>query len=108
MPALGRNFDADDDRANGPRVAIITDGLWRRRFGGDRGVIGRVARLDDDEYSIIGVMPAGFENVLSASAEIWTPLQFRTVFGPDDREWGHQLDVVARLRPGVHTRTGEA
>ena len=100
MPALGRNFDSDDDRANGPRVAIITDALWRRRFGGDRGVIGRVARLDDDEYSIIGVMPAGFENVLSASAEIWTPLQFRTVFGPDDREWGHQLDVVARLRPG--------
>ena len=45
-PAFGRDFDAADDRLNGPRVVVISDALWRRRFGGDRGVVGRQLTLD--------------------------------------------------------------
>jgi hypothetical protein len=67
-PALGRDFDAADDRPNGPQVAILSDGLWQRRFGADPAVIGRQITLDDTSYTVIGVLPSAFENVLTPSA----------------------------------------
>ncbi|HTE47090.1 MAG TPA: ABC transporter permease, partial [Gemmatimonadaceae bacterium] len=100
-PILGRDFQVSDDRVDGPKVAVISDALWRRRFGADPGVVGKNVMLDDDSYMVIGVMPARFENVLVPSAEIWTALQYRTVFGPDSREWGHHLRLVARTQPDV-------
>jgi putative ABC transport system permease protein len=99
-PALGRDFVSSDDRANGPRVAILSDGLWRRRFGGDRTIVGRQITLDDDKYSVIGVMPRGFENVPASSAEVWTPLQYDMSL---PQVWGHFLHTMGRLRPGVGT-----
>jgi putative ABC transport system permease protein len=98
MPTLGRSFDPSDDRLNGPRVAIISDGLWQRRFGGDRTIVGRQITLDDDTYTVIGVMPRGFENVPAPGAELWTTLQYDM---SQDRAWGHHLRMVGRLRPGV-------
>jgi putative ABC transport system permease protein len=98
MPALGRDFDPSDDGPNGPKVAIISDGLWQRRFGADRAIVGRQITLDDDAYSVIGVMPRGFENVLASQAETWTPLQYDM---SQDRAWGHHLRMVGRLRPGI-------
>ena len=56
--------------------------------------------LDDDQYVVIGVMPADFENVLATSAELWTPLQYDTSLPSEGREWGHHLRMVARLRAG--------
>jgi putative ABC transport system permease protein len=99
-PALGRDFDSAEDRLKGPRVAILSDGLWQRRFGGDRTIIGRQITLDDDAYSVIGVMPRGFENVLASRAELWTTLQYDMSQGV---AWGHHLRMVGRLRPGVGT-----
>src|SRR5262245_52738684 len=75
-PALGRDFDSSDDRPGGPKVAIITDNLWRRRFGGDPAIIGREITLDDASFTVIGVAPGAFENVLSPSADVWTLLQY--------------------------------
>src|SRR5438477_310153 len=72
-PFLGRDFEASDDRLNGPHVVILSDALWRRRFGGDPTMIGRQITLDDTSYTVIGVMPNSFENVLVPSAELWTP-----------------------------------
>jgi putative ABC transport system permease protein len=100
-PVFGRDFEAADDRPGGPNAIILSDGLWRRRFNGDRAILGRQVRLDDNAFSVIGVMPAGFENVLAPSAELWAPLQYAAVFGPDSREWGHHLRLVARRRKGV-------
>jgi putative ABC transport system permease protein len=100
-PALGRDFSADDDRANGPNVVILSDALWRRRFSADPTVVGRQVKLDAYEYTVIGVIPAGFDNLLAPLAQLWAPLQYKTAFGPDDREWGHHLRLVARLRSGV-------
>ncbi|MEO6878450.1 MAG: ABC transporter permease, partial [Gemmatimonadaceae bacterium] len=100
-PVLGRDFTADDDRAGGPNVVILSDALWRRHFSADPGVVGHQVKLEGNEYTVIGVMPAGFENVLSPLAQVWAPLQYNTAFGPNDREWGHHLRLVARLRPGV-------
>ena len=103
-PALGRDFQSSDDQFHGPLVAILSDGLWRRRFGADRAIIGRQITLDGDLYSVIGVMPRGFENVLAPSAEIWSPLQ-NDPWHPTDlntSEWGHHMRIVGRVRPGVN------
>jgi len=97
-PILGRDFEPSDDRLNGPNVVVLSDALWRRRFGGDRTIVGRQIMLDDNSYSVIGVMPSGFENVLAPSAELWSPLQYDMSQG---RAWGHHLRTVGRLRPGV-------
>ena len=59
-PVLGRDFQPADDRFKGPHVTILSDALWRRRFGGDSAIVGRQITLDGDLYTVIGVMPHGF------------------------------------------------
>jgi putative ABC transport system permease protein len=98
LPALGRNFTATDDLPNGAKVAILSDQFWQRRFDRDRTILGRDITLDDDHFTVIGVMPAQFENVLSPSAEIWTTLQYNPSVPVDGREWGHHLRMIARVR----------
>jgi putative ABC transport system permease protein len=100
-PLLGRDFVASDDRFHGSNLVILSDGLWRRRFAGDRSIVGRQVRLDDDLYTVVGVMPRSFENVLAPSAELWAPLQYDPSLPADGREWGHHLRMVARLHAGV-------
>ena len=100
-PALGRDFEASDDRAGAPRVVILSDALWRRRFGADPSILDRPITLNDTSHAVVGVMPAGFENVPAPAAELWTPLQYDPSLPHDGREWGHHLTMVGRLRPGV-------
>ncbi len=97
-PAFGRDLETADDRLNGPRVVVISDALWRRRFGGDRGVVGRQLTLDGDDFTVVGVMPPTLENVLAPSAELWAPLQYDMSLGS---AWGHHLRMVARIRSGA-------
>jgi predicted permease len=98
QPRFGRDFEPSDDRPGGPRVVILGDAVWRRRFGADPGIIGRSVTLDGTSYAVIGVMPADFENVLAPSAGVWTALQYDMSQG---RAWGHHLRTVARLKPSV-------
>jgi len=107
-PAIGRDFQPADDVPHGPNVVILSHALWQRRFGGDRDIVGRSVRLNDTEYEVIGVMPRGFENVLSPLAEAWAPLQYELTFGAQSREWGHNLRLVARLAPGIPVERAEA
>jgi hypothetical protein len=72
-PAMGRGFRADEDRPGGPRVVVLSHGLWTRRFGADPGALGREIRLNDEVYTIVGVMPRGFE--FPRGVSLWTPLQ---------------------------------
>jgi putative ABC transport system permease protein len=97
-PVIGRDFQASDDRLHGPNVVIISDALWRRRFNGEPAVLERAVDLDGDRYSVIGVMPPGFENALAPGAELWAPLQYDM---SDARAWGHHLRTVGRLHPGA-------
>jgi putative ABC transport system permease protein len=78
VPALGRTFRVEDDVPNAPRVVMISDGLWRRRFGGAPDVIGRTVALSGQAHQIIGVLPAGFRPIVSASADLWRPLRLNT------------------------------
>jgi len=102
-PAMGRDFLPSNDTFNSPKVVILSNGLWRRRFGGDSAIIGQSVRLDDQTYTVIGVMPRTFENVLAPSAEAWSPLQYNTgnITSTETREWGHHLRMIGRMRVGV-------
>jgi len=101
-PTLGRSFDSSDDRPNGSKVAILSDKLWRRRFGADPAILGRAISLDGVNYTVLGVMPNSFENVLAPSTDVWTLLQYDPSLPSfDSREWGHHLRMIGRVRPGI-------
>ncbi|MGB6691073.1 MAG: ABC transporter permease [Terracidiphilus sp.] len=103
QPALGRDFQPADDVFRGPHVVILSDRLWRRRFTADPGIPGKQIKLNDNNYTVIGVMPKDFENVLLPSAEIWTPLQYdlSSLNDFNTSAWGHHLRIAGRLRAGV-------
>ena len=97
-PSRGRWFDEREDRpgATAP-VAVISHGVWQRRFGGRDDVIGQPLQMDDGRWTVIGVMPPGFV-IPNNPAEIWMPLQL----SPDpSRRSERSLRVLARLREGV-------
>ena len=104
-PALGRGFERDDDRPDAPGVLLLGDGLWRRRFGADPRVVGRLVRLNDRDYRVVGVLPASFEPLLSARyfgqpAQAWAPLAYDASLRQACRSCQH-LRAFARLRDGV-------
>lgn len=94
LPAMGRDFQDSDDQFKGPNVVILSDGLWRGRFNGDRRIVGQQVKLDGDLFTVIGVMPAVFENVLAPEAQLWSPLQYDRSLPPLSREWGHHLRTM--------------
>jgi predicted permease len=98
QPMLGRVFTEDEDN-KGVRVAVISHGLWQRRFGASPGIVGRTIPVNDEPYEVIGVMPQGFYFVPSRDIDIWMPASFppwmRTNF-----TW-HDALIVARLEQGV-------
>jgi putative ABC transport system permease protein len=105
QPSLGRNFVSDEDRPSAGQVVIITDGLWKRRFGGDPTIVGTTITLDEKAYSVVGVLPPDFRYV--QPYDFWTPLAL-----DPQQERGNQqisiLSVIARLKPGVTVEQAQA
>ncbi len=98
-PVLGRTFRAEDDVPNAARVAIIGDGLWKRRFGGDRSIVGRSVTLSGEPHEIVGVLPPRFRPIVaSQTGEIWRPLRINTV---TPSRGAIVYRVVARLKDGL-------
>jgi putative ABC transport system permease protein len=97
-PALGRAFGESDDIPNAPRVVVLSHGLWMRRFGGDRGVIGRAIPINGESHEVIGVMPAGFTPVYINDAAMWRPLRLRRDNPSRNSAVFH---TFGRLRAGV-------
>jgi putative ABC transport system permease protein len=104
-PLYGRHFTAEEEVVGGPKVVILSYGLWARRYGGDPGIVGRSIRLDGQDQTVVGVMPGSFrlwlpsEAFLITDSQIWKPLQYN---------YANQLPrnftlftVFGRLRPGV-------
>ena len=102
-PALGRGFTPDDDREDGWHVALLSDRLWRRRFGADPKIVGRLVALNGQSFRVIGVMPASFEPLdaqryFNTASEIWVPI------GNDQAECRMRcrpVYVLGRLKAGV-------
>jgi putative ABC transport system permease protein len=94
-PIVGRTFRPDEEAAGNDRVAVITFGLWQRRFAGDPAVVGRTIALDGQHFTVVGVLPAGFW-FKGQSTEVWTPFG---VSGEESRS-SRYLNAVARLETG--------
>lgn len=93
-PVVGRGFSAQETR-NADNVVVISHDFWQREFGGDVGVIGESFTIDNQPYTIIGVMPAGM--AFPATAEYWTPF----ALSPDASRTAHNWDALGRLADGV-------
>ena len=98
-PVLGRTFHDDESLQGRPRVVVLSDGFWRRRFGADPTVVERTIALDGVATQVVGVMPAAF-HVPGAAADVWVPLVPNPQEFPQMRR-PHWLRVIARLAPGV-------
>ena len=100
-PAIGRGFDTSEDLDDVPCVAILSDGLWRRRFGADPSILGRAVEIDGRLWTVVGVMPRGamLPGAPAEGTEVWLPMRL----SPAERasEINHSYAMVGRLAPGV-------
>ncbi|HEX6315487.1 MAG TPA: ABC transporter permease, partial [Gemmatimonadaceae bacterium] len=101
LPAAGRTFDGTEDVPGAARVAILSDRLVRRRFGGEATIVGTPITLNGEPHIVVGVMPSGFVDVTSPTTDIWAPLQAQPRASPNAREWGHHYRIIGRLKPGT-------
>ncbi|HEY1938761.1 MAG TPA: ABC transporter permease [Candidatus Angelobacter sp.] len=99
-PEFGRTFSDAEDKPGAPPVAIISHNLWERQFSSSRDVFGKIITLDNQNYSIIGVMPPRFE-ILQQAADVILPFEPWARTLPDDRSWHPGILPIARLKPGV-------
>jgi putative ABC transport system permease protein len=105
-PLLGRSFRADETASGPTHVVVLSEGLWRRRFAAEPGIVGRTITLTGEPFTVIGVFADGPRAVLPSrwyagrgrGAEFWRPLDLTVESSP---RGFHRLDVIARLRPGV-------
>jgi putative ABC transport system permease protein len=97
-PALGRGLLPEDDSPGANRVAVISHGLWQSRFGGEPAVVGRDILLNGEKYTVVGVMPAGFQFEYP-DVGLWVPAAL-TPEQLAERNY-HTLEVIARMKPGV-------
>lgn len=104
QPVLGRLFSRQDDSPGAQATAVLSYGYWQRRFGGDRGVLGRRILIDSKPVEVIGVLPAGFR-FLDRDADLFQPMQrdrAKTFLG------NFSFQSLARLKPGVSVATANA
>jgi putative ABC transport system permease protein len=99
-PALGRAFVAGEDQPGRDHVLVLSHGLWERRFGSDASVVGRVVRLNREDYVVAGVMPADFR-LLGFTPQLWTPLTLTASDATADARKNRSLYLFARLAPGI-------
>ena len=107
QPALGRSFSPQEDAPGAHAVMILSDGFWRRRFGASPNVLGKSLRLDNAEYTVVGILPANFvyPSQLKPDAFVPLPLPSKPDWSPRESD---DMGVVARLKQGVPLRQGMA
>ncbi|MBS1786888.1 MAG: ABC transporter permease [Acidobacteria bacterium] len=100
-PVLGRTFTKAEDTPGGERVAILSDGLWQRRFGGRRDLIGQTVSFNDNPVTVIGIMPPDFR--FGSGVDLFVPMQAQIGSNVDPN-----AEVVGRLKPGVTIEQAQA
>ena len=105
QPLLGRTFLQEEDREGGNKVVLLSYQLWQTRYGGATDIVNRNIQMNGEKYTIVGVMPAGFQ-FLDKEVRVWVPLAL-------DKEeqanrGGHYLSVVARLKPDIGVAQAQA
>lgn len=105
-PALGRNFLPEEDRPDGPSVVLLSDGLWRRAFAADPDILNRTIRLNDQPYTVVGVMPPDFRPPPFLGTDVWAPLQLDESNGGG--RGGAFLRAIGRLADGASLELARA
>jgi predicted permease len=107
-PQIGRQFSAEECKQNGPRVAMLSDGLWRRKFAGDPTIIGRALPFDGGPVTVVGVLPGTFDfaTVLTPGSRVdmFEPLPL----SPEINRQGNTIAIIGRLKPGVSVESARA
>jgi predicted permease len=107
-PQLGRQFSADECKWNAPKVTMLSDGVWRRKFGADPNIVGRALPFDGGPVTVVGVLPASFDfaTVFAAGSriDIFEPFPL----SPETNRWGNTLSIVGRLKPRVSVQQAQA
>src|SRR5438445_9933890 len=108
QPAVGRNFTREEDTPNGPRAVILGYGLWQSRFGGDPDVLGRTITLNQQSYTVVGILPARFQ--YPERFQLWTPLALGETGGTFVMygEGMMLLKAIARLKRSVTLQQAQA
>jgi predicted permease len=108
QPQLGRLFNADECKWNGPKAVLLSQGLWKRRFASDPSIVGRPLTLDDQPVTVVGVLPASFDfgTVFAPGSRI--DLYFPFPLTEETNRWGNTLAMVGRLKPGVSVQSAQA
>ena len=107
-PQIGRQFSAEECKWNAPGAVMLTDGIWRRKFGADPSIVGRAISFDGGPKTVVGVLPASFD-----FATIFTPGSRVDIFEPfpltpETNRWGNTLSIVGRLRHGATVQSAQA
>lgn len=100
QPAYGRLFTQDDDKAGANETTVLTWGFWKRRFGGDPGVIGRTILLDAKPFTVIGILPVWF-TYPNPKVQLWTPVYPEASPQMMQAHDAHNFAVIGKLKPGV-------
>ncbi len=105
-PELGRTFTAEEDRPNGPRAIMLSDALWRTSFHADPHIVGNAVHLDEEVYTVVGVMPADFSDPSTAKpTQVWEPL----ALAPSQPGYdGDNYIMAGRLQAGVSMAAAQA
>ena len=97
-PALGRVFLPEENQPGKDHVVLLSDSLWRSRFGGDRGILGRPLTLNGEVFTVIGILPAEFDAPSFSGTDVWAPHSIDEDL--QKGRWLRNRSVIARLRPG--------
>jgi predicted permease len=107
-PELGRQFTAEECKWNGPKAALLSHGLWERRFASDPRIVGRALTINDQPVTVAGVLPASFDfaSVFAPGSHIdlYTPFPLTA----ETNRWGNTLAIVGRLKPGVTAASAQS
>jgi predicted permease len=108
-PLLGRNFLPEEDRPHGPRVVILSYGLWKGHYGGDPHILDRVIQVDGNPARVVGVLPRDFQFPTLETADIITPFAFDPAMQQQvNGGFGYPMRLFARLKPGVSVAQAKA
>jgi predicted permease len=108
QPQLGRLFTAEEATWNGPKAVLLGHGFWRRRFASDPRVVGTALTINDDPYTVVGVLPASFDFATVFAPGSHFDLYFPFPLSPQTNRWGNTMAMIGRLKPGIAPGEAEA
>ncbi len=107
-PLLGRTFSAEESAWNGPKAVMLGYGLWERRFNSDSGIVGTSLVINDEPYTVVGVLPASFDFATIFAPGSRFDVYFPFPLSPETNRWGNTMAMIGRLKPGVTPAQAQA